>query len=222
VAETNSGTRLSIGRLILVPALITLAVTIVRLLGELNHLSKWFFNSAAGGPGALVGIAWLPFIFGPYFAVKLIKSGQAPARNGKAIGFAVGALVLTVAAGFVVGAPPASTPRLITGLLIMALAVGLEFPAWSALAKTLLAYAHTARIPVAIVMFFAMQGHWGTHYDALPPEVKGSADFWPIYVQFGLVPQLIGWITYTLVIGSLFGTIFAALAGRKKVAPQTA
>ncbi len=42
----------SIKKLILVPALITLAVTLLRLTGELMHWSKALFNPAAGGGGA--------------------------------------------------------------------------------------------------------------------------------------------------------------------------
>jgi len=49
----------SIKKLILVPAVITLAVTLLRLTGELMHWSKALFNPAAGGGGAIVGIAWL-------------------------------------------------------------------------------------------------------------------------------------------------------------------
>ena len=63
--------RPSIGRLILVPALITLGVTIARLAAELGGAPKWLANNAAGGPGALLGIAWLAPLFGIYFARRL-------------------------------------------------------------------------------------------------------------------------------------------------------
>jgi len=222
VAETNSGSGLSIGRLILVPALITLAVTILRVVGELEHWTKLFFNPSAGGGGALIGIAWLPFIFGPYFAVKLVGAGQAPASKGKAIGWAVGALVVTVGGAFVGFSPPESTTKMFIGYLIIAVAGALEFPGWPALAKTLLAYAYAARIPVALLMFFAIQSHWGTHYDVLPPKYTGPTDFWGQYFFIAFLPQMVFWVTYTMVMGSLLGTVFAALVGRKKAAPQTA
>ena len=54
----------SIVRLICVPALITLGVTLLRLIGELQNWSPRLFNREAGGGGALVGIAWLVPIFG--------------------------------------------------------------------------------------------------------------------------------------------------------------
>src|SRR5258707_14938856 len=73
----------SIKKLILVPALITLAVTLLRLTGELMHWSKALFNPAAGGGGALVGIAWLVPVFGVYFGLKLAGAGLAPAAVGR-------------------------------------------------------------------------------------------------------------------------------------------
>jgi hypothetical protein len=44
------------------------------------------------------------------------------------------------------------------GLLVIVAAAALQFPAWLALFKVLLAYGYAARIPVAIVMFFAIRG----------------------------------------------------------------
>src|SRR5260370_13974045 len=96
MVEINSRTHLSITRLIFVPAVITLAVTILRVVGELHHWSPRLFNPSAGGGGALVGVVWLPFIFGPYFALKLSGAGEAPSGAGKVIGFAVLGLVLTI------------------------------------------------------------------------------------------------------------------------------
>ena len=85
----------SIGNLILIPAVITLAVTILRLVGELRHWPRALFNPDAGGPGALVGISWLPLVFGIYFALKLIQAGDGPVSPLRAI--------LHVIAGVVVG-----------------------------------------------------------------------------------------------------------------------
>jgi hypothetical protein len=59
------------GKLILIPSLITLAVTLLRLTAEFMNLPAWLANKNAGGPGALLGISWLPPIFGIYFALKL-------------------------------------------------------------------------------------------------------------------------------------------------------
>ena len=66
------------GQLILVPAVITFAVTLLRLVGELQGWSPRLFSKAAGGGGAIVGISWLVVIFGAWFGWKLAKAGQRP------------------------------------------------------------------------------------------------------------------------------------------------
>src|SRR5271157_6243087 len=90
---------ISITSLITIPALITLGITILRLVGELEHWPKPWFSAAAGGGGAIVGISWLPIIFGPYFALKLAGSGDGPSSAGKAIGFAFLGLALLLVGG---------------------------------------------------------------------------------------------------------------------------
>jgi hypothetical protein len=59
------------GKLIFIPALITFGITLLRLGAELMDLPSWLANKNVGGPGALIGISWLPPIFGVYFALKL-------------------------------------------------------------------------------------------------------------------------------------------------------
>lgn len=217
VSESN----LKITHLILVPSLITLGITILRLVGELQHWSPTFFSRAAGGGGAIVGISWLPFILGPYFALKLAGSGQTPASAGKAIGFAVLGLVVLIAGVEIDFTPQLKFPgKEALGILIMVGGAVLVFPGWQSLFKTLLAYGYAARIPVALVMFFAIRGNWGTHYDAVGSEYHGPTDFWPKYFQIGLLPQLVFWIAFTVIVGGLLGSIALALTRRGKPAPQ--
>lgn len=228
MAETSSGERPSTMQLILVPALLTLAVTILRLVGELQHWSPTFFNSSAGGGGALVGISWLPIIFGPYFALKLAGAGDAPTSTGKSIAFPILGLAVLVLGGFVavkgaqVLAPPRVVLGFVLGFVIMGVGAALCFPGWSSLAKTLLAYGLAARIPVAILMIFALRGNWGTHYDGLPPGYNGPTDLLPKWIMIGLIPQMLLWVSFTIVVGSVFGAIVRAVARRGKPAVQTA
>jgi hypothetical protein len=49
MSETEAKRQLSARHLILVPAIISLAVTLLRLVGELQHWSKTFFNTEVGG-----------------------------------------------------------------------------------------------------------------------------------------------------------------------------
>jgi len=217
MVEMNSSSRVPITRLILIPSAITLAVTLLRLIGELQHWSPTLFNPAPGGGGAIMGITWLVLIFGVYFALKLSVAGEGPARIGKATLFAVLGFVAMIAGAFVGFAHQIQFPgKVVIGLLVIVAATALQFFAWPALFKVLLAYGYAARIPVAIVMFFAIRGNWGTHYDALPPDFPEKS-FWPKYLQIALVPQLVFWIAFTVIIGTLFGSIATAIFSRRKL-----
>lgn len=213
MAERTSGPRSCITRLILVPGLITLAVTILRLVGELQHWSKTWFNPEAGGAWSVVGITWLAPIFGVYFAAKLACGGKGPKSTWRAMAFAVLGVVVGVAGAFLPSTlhlQLSFQQILIYFWAIFVPAALVTFPGWPALFKTMLAYAYAARIPVAIVMFFAFRWSLGTHYDALPPNFPAMG-FWPKYLWLGLVPQLIYWVGFTIVVGMLFGVIAVAL-----------
>jgi len=205
------------GRLIFVPALITLAVTLLRLVGELQHWSTRLFNSEAGGGGAIVGIVWLVPVFGVYFALKLAAVGEAPPGLLRAFGLTLAALVLIPLTGVVatlLGASQTSPVLLVAFAVISVAAILLAKRAWPALWRALLEYGLAARIPVALVMLVAIFGNWGTHYD-VPP----SADFpamAPLAKWFwiGLIPQLTIWIWFTVVGGLLFGLLAIAVVHR--------
>jgi len=155
-------------------------------------------------------------VFGIYFALKLAGAGEGPTSFGKSIGLTVAGLVLVVVGAVVGFAPTLTFPgKEIVGEVVMVAGALLVYPGWPALFKTLVAYGYSARIPVAIVMFFAIRAQWGTHYDVVPPEYKGPMDFWGKYFEIGLLPQLVFWVVFTVVIGSLFGSIVAAIARRK-------
>jgi hypothetical protein len=159
-------TELDIKDLVTVPAVITLAVTLLRLVGEFMNLPSWLASKEAGGAGALIGISWLAPLFGAYFGVKLR------------------------------GAP---------GKL------------WKNLLKTLFAYGLAARIPVIVIMAFAIFGNWGTHYDAFPPDM---ADMSPMMkFLFGAVmAQIVFWVcVWTVGTGMIAGLIAAKVRG-----PRTA
>jgi hypothetical protein len=207
------------GRLILVPAVITLAVTLLRLIGELQHWSPTLFNREAGGGGALVGIVWLVPIFGIYFALKLAGQGEGPGKIGRAIGLVLVAFVLlpaSAAVGQAAGMDPNGLLTLLLFVVVAVVATLVAVKAWPELWRVLLAYGLAARIPVALVMLIAIVGDWGTHYDVPPsPEFPAMAPlakwFW-----IGLIPQMTIWIAFTIIVGMLFGLIATAIFRRRR------
>jgi len=219
---------LSIASLITVPALITLGITILRLVGELEHWPKPWFSTAAGGGGAIIGISWLPIIFGPYFAMKLAAAGEGPSSAGKAIGMAFAGLAVTIVGVILIGVLVAMhRPNwTVIGYLVALLAAFVPGVGWRSLGNCLLAYAFAARIPVVIVMFLAMRGNggegWGTHYDAAPPNFQFPS-FGARFLYTAVLPQLMFWIAWTVVVGAIVGTIAYAIARRgKQAAPAAA
>lgn len=205
----------SITSLITIPALITLGITLLRLMGELQHWPTLWFNPAVGGRGAIIGISWLPIIFGPYFAVKLAGAGDGASSTGKAIGFAILGLVVFLLAGWLFASTISHPSNLtLVAFLLMLLAAFIPGIGWRSLGNTLLAYAFAARIPVLIVMYLAMHGNggagWGTHYDAVPPPLVHV----PLATKFlyaGILPQMTMWIGFTVVVGSLIGVVVTAV-----------
>ena len=200
-------------RFILWPGVVTLAVTLARLVGELLGGPTWLFNPKAGGGFALVGIVWLAPVFGIYFARKLAAQGHGPKSKPLALQSAVLGFIFVIVVVLGAARVPISNPYLKAALLLwapVAVAAVFQIFAWPALAKTLFAYAFAARAPVAIVMLFAMLGNWGTHYDAVPEGFPASGLALK-YVWLGLLPQLVFWVGFTVLIGALFGSAAVAL-----------
>jgi hypothetical protein len=204
--------------LILIPAVITLAVTLLRLVGELQHWSPALFNPAAGGGGSLVGISWLIPIFGIYFAWALNARGEGPSSAWKAAGLALLAALGNTAVMVGVFAMKVSPLATLAVFAVTSwIAIVVAYRGWPALGRTLLTYAAAARLPVAILMLVAIFGNWGTHYDVAPPDVPQVDAMTPIVKWFwiGLVPQATIWIYLTVVGGMIVGGVTAAIAGRR-------
>ncbi|PYT02380.1 MAG: hypothetical protein DMF60_21495 [Acidobacteria bacterium] len=223
MADTSQS-HISIAKLIFIPSLITLAITVLRVVGELQHWPRALFNPDAGGGGSIIGITWLALVFGVYFALRLARAGETPPGAGRVIGYALLGLVITAGGGFLGFGLRAEFPgKILIGLVLIAIGALIPFRGWKELAKVLLAYGYAARIPVVILMYFAMRGNWHTHYDAIPPGFPEDVSFWMKYIQLAVVPQLLMWIAFTTVMGSLFGGIALALTRRGKAqAPQPA
>jgi hypothetical protein len=219
-----SETRLDIKRLILVPGLVTLAVTVLRLAGELDHGSRRFFNPEPGGPWAIIGIVWLAPIFGIYFALKLRACAQGPKSYGRALGFAllgVAVVYIFSIAGSLLHVQRNFWGRLLYGWTGCAVAALVTWPGWARLFRALVAYAYAARVPVAVVMFLAFWRKWGTHYDAVPPDLPSGLGLLTKYLWLGFFPQLIFWVAFTILVGMLFGSLAAGMAHLVRRSPPS-
>ena len=202
--------------LIAVPAIITLAITFVRLVGELMHLSPAFFSRAGGGAGAIIGIVWLAPVFGGYFAITLLHQGDRPQSLARAFGLLIVALVMTpvVAISFT---QMGVNPNLgIVASCFTLLAAGFVARAgWPGLGRVLFAYGLAARIPVLLVMLLAILGEWGTHYDIAPPGFPYTNPLLK-WLLIGVLPQLTLWVGFTVVSGMAVGLVTAAIHGRRR------
>ena len=197
--------------LIAVPAAITLAVTALRLVGEMLHWSPRFFSREAGGGLAVVGIAWLVPLFGIWFALKLKHAGVGQPRVVRGVAITLAALVAAPAIGLL-AVPLRFGPigQVVLFCLGSVVAIAIGRLAWPALGNVLLAYGLAARLPVVLVMLFAMLGRWDSHY-ALPRPDFPPMDPLPLWLLTGFLPQLTLWIAYTVVFGTLFGLIAAGV-----------
>ncbi len=216
MTEANRHAHLSIVRLILLPAVISLAVTLLRLVGELEHWPKPLVNPAECGK-AILGVNWLIPIFGIYFALRLVDREMGPNHLGQTIGYAslgllmklAGTLLMERSFGIAYPIPLGVNFALtLTGIFLLAIA-------WPGLFKALFGYGYTARIPVAIVEYFAMRGNWGTHYDALDPRFPPMG-FFAKYVRVSLVGNLFFAEAYVVIVGAIFGGLVLLLLRRSE------
>jgi hypothetical protein len=208
-------------------ALVATAVTLLRLAGELRGWSEAWFSRATGGfvpasaVGWVVGITWLALPFGAWFAWRLARSGAPKPQSGRALLLAALAVVVIYGGGRLAQALGSRAfQALRMGLLgyllpiwtVAILAALLAWRAWPALGRVLLAYGVLSRAVVAVVMFLALRGQWGTHYDYADAPGLREMPFWTAYVLLAFVPQLVFWVAYTIVLGMLGGTLARALA----------
>ena len=211
-------------RLIRGPALIALGVTLLRLIGERGHWSERWFSPATGGivpqgMSWLFGITWLAVPFGAYFGLRLTRAGEGPSRPGRALACSLAGLAVLLGVGRLTWRLPLPFPPILLGIWsVMVIAGALAWLGWPALGRTLLAYGLASRVPVALVMLFAMRGNWGTHYDYVGVPFAAQLAFWPRYLWLALFPQLVFWVGFTILMGALAGSLAIVLLMRPRAA----
>jgi hypothetical protein len=203
--------------LVMWPALLTLAVTILRLTGELRGWSPEYWSRLPGGGMSLLGIAWLAPLVGAYFGWRLARAG-VPAPHPVVT---VGVPVVAALAGWLVAGLAGRVLRTswTTNLAVWGAAAVLVtvvvFVSWPAIGRVLLVYAYAARVPVAIVMAAAIRLRWGTHYDVPPP---GFPPMPPLsrWLWTGLLPQATIWVAWTMATGTVLGALGHWAASRAR------
>jgi hypothetical protein len=159
--SSTAPTRISL-QMVWFPALISLCVTILRLTGELRRWSPHWFSPETGGTDPrgvswIIGITWLAVPFGIYFAWKLARAGHGPQSFGRVTLFGILGLFIVFCSRFLFGMFPGHFPEILIPLwLCWGASALLQYFGWPELFKALLAYGFLARIPVAVIMFFAM------------------------------------------------------------------
>ncbi len=202
--------------LVLWPAVATLAVTLLRLVGERRGWSADYFSTLPGGGLAYVGITWLVPLVGAYLGWQLARARVRPPELGGLVGWNLAALAVGLGIGYGLekALDPTPTRTLVLWAVVSLVVSAMSLSTWPALGKLLLAYAVAARVPVLVVMALAIRGRWGTHYDALPPgfPLLGGVGRW---LWTGLLPQTTLWVAYTLAVGSAFSAVGVWLAARR-------
>jgi hypothetical protein len=196
-----------LAKLILWPSILTLAITVLRFVGELQHWSPRYFNRDAGGGAALVGIVWLiPFV-AVYLAWRAAPPGGSAKDALRALGWSLlaflGASALTFA-GFMLVRDPVGQLALLTVTSWIGILVARR--AAPGLWRALLAYGLAARLPVLVVMAVSIFGGLDTHYAKprpdFPPMGPAGLFFWT-----ALLPQLSVWIWMTVAGGLVFASL---------------
>lgn len=208
--------------LVLVPAVVSWAVTGARIAGERCGLGPPWVSSAPGGGGAVLGIVWLVPLFGGWFGWRLARSAP-PARFGFALLLHLVALALYVGGfqvvRFALRFDTATAAGLVAQILAMGVVSLLVLPlarvAWPELFVANLTYGLAVRVPIAVLTCVAVFGAWGTHLEKFGPRDYSGFGPWP-HAALLAFTQLVFWPSFTVVCGGLFGSVAAWWARRRE------
>lgn len=199
-------------RLILWPTLITALVSAARLVAEVQG----WISPRSGGALNPLGISWLAFVFGGYFALRISRLGSRP-RRYPAWPWCVGAfLLIVVSIGWQFGPlleadqSDETFQRVRGAVLILAVIATtmtiVDFTIWPRLAVTLLCYAVPTRAIVVGITYLAKRNEWHTHYTKFgPPGIELDMSNTMLSAT---IAQGTFWIPWTIVAGFVAGSFF--------------
>jgi len=199
-------------RLLFWPLLLTLLLSVGRLVGEVQGS----LGAASGGAGSPFGITWLLFVFGGWFGFRLRAQGSRPLMHptwlwwGLLLGVLVGAFFWFAQDSDMMGndaAAEAAVKNLVTTMAMIAVpTAALCFAIWPKLAWTLLCYGLGARLIVLAITGLAKQMGWDTHYTKFGPA--GFEYDFATTMTNAAVAQLGIWVPITMLAGGFVGSWF--------------
>ena len=199
----------SVFALIFWPTVVTLAINLARFATEISGV----VTTASGGAAHPLGIGWLPFAFGGWFAFRLTQTGRGPDVQHAVIASFAALAILVVAILVGLGSAAARTGdfgslrgRVVVIAGVAAVLAVFASLVWRRLAYCLLIYAIPARLTVLVFTLVAALGGFDTHYTKLGPagiELESVAETM-LATSFA---QIVFWIPYTILSGLLAGTL---------------
>jgi hypothetical protein len=201
-------------RLLRWPSLLTLAISIARLVSEVNG---WLTN-ASGGRLLPLGITWCIFVFGGWFGWRLARAGSLP-RVARPWAWALVALLAAIGTAMVGFQPLVEADRsdatfallrqAVLNTVIVTLAGALVmFYVWPRLAWALLLYGLGARATVLAFTWLAKHQGWDTHYTKFGPAGI-ERDSMAETMLSASIAQGGFWVPFTIIGGVLVGTLLA-------------
>ncbi|HEX6813719.1 MAG TPA: hypothetical protein VF384_19015 [Planctomycetota bacterium] len=194
--------------LIVIAAVITLVVTMIRFAGEWKGWDPRLFNPEPGA--SAFGITWLVPIFGVMFGRRLAKGGAKPPFVKSFFVPMFAALGLMFAMLFCL--QNLKDESLLEKLQYVyyagPLVALLGLLVWPRAFVTCLIYGVLARVPVLVLQYLAIQNGWSqTHYGKVPPGLPTGADdrLWMLTLAQGGF-----WIPFTVLLGGGMAALGAA------------
>ncbi|MGE0145370.1 MAG: hypothetical protein AB7I19_19255 [Planctomycetota bacterium] len=199
---------------------VTLGITVLRLLLELNGNA----STESGGGGFLLGISWLPPLIGFWLGRRQSRLGLGIDRPWRLTGLALIALVALVGViAFGFGRYLDGKQSILVSVTVSSatswLLAFLVARSWPGMGWSLFFYAILARAGVIAVTLVCLANDWTTHYTQFgPPEKLWTPPDMTAAVGATLLAQLGVWVGWTLLSGLLGAGLGAATAARHPVA----
>jgi hypothetical protein len=197
-----------------IASLVTLVVTVVCVIGELQGWAAGWFQAVSRSPWNPFGIAALVPLFGFLFGRRLALCGSRPQFVAAFFVPMFAVVLLAGVGGYMRKELEGETLRSAIGYLAYGgpALVLLALFAWPRAFLVNLAYAVLARAPVVIVQYLDVQNGWQTQYGKAHPKLPPmTADerFWFLATMQGTV-----WVPFTILLGGGCAALGAATVRR--------